>query len=87
MKFVFERRDDISRKKEFIVYVVLSVIGLGLNELILFICVDLIYNKNDWLMSLYNDRWSEIIAKVIATGIVMVFNFVTRKIFLEKKSK
>ena len=85
MKFVFERRDDISRKREFIVYVVLSVLGLALNELILYICVDIIYKNWELLRNLYNDRWSEIFAKIIATGIVMFFNFFTRKVFLEKK--
>ena len=28
MKYVFERRDDLDRKKEFIIFVVLSVFGL-----------------------------------------------------------
>lgn len=85
MKFVFERRDDISRKKEFIVYVILSVIGLGLNELILFVCVDVIYINSELMQSFFSVRWGEIIAKIFATGIVMVFNFVTRKLFLEKR--
>ncbi len=85
MKFVFERRDDISRKREFVVFVILSVLGLILNEIILFICVDIIYSNWDWLHSIFDDKLSEIIAKIIATGIVMVFNFVSRKIFLEKK--
>ena len=87
MKFVFERREDISRRREFIVYVILSTIGLGLNELILYICVDIIYKNWNFLQEIYNDRWSEIIAKVIATGIVMIYNFVSRKIFLEKKDE
>ena len=30
-------------------------------------------------------QWAETFGKVVATGIVMVYNFVTRKIFLEKK--
>ena len=34
MKFVFERRDDMDRKREFVIFVILSLIGLGLNELI-----------------------------------------------------
>lgn len=85
MKYVFERREDISRKKEFIIYVALSTIGLGLNELILYICVDIIYNNWSFLQNLYNDRISEIVAKIVATGIVMIYNFVSRKIILEKK--
>ena len=84
MKFVFERRDDMSRKKEFIIYVVLSTIGLGLNELLLYICVDLVYEHSDFLMGLYGDRLAEIIAKIIATGLVMIYNFVSRKIIFEK---
>jgi len=85
MKFVFERRDDMSRKKEFIIYVVLSTIGLGLNELLLYICVDLVYTHSDFLMGLYGDRMAEIVAKVFATGVVMIYNFVSRKLILEKK--
>ncbi len=85
MKFVFERRDDISRKREFIEYVILSVIGLGLNELILYVCVDIIYGNWTWLQGLYGDRISEIVAKIIAAGLVMIYNFVSRKVFLEKR--
>lgn len=85
MKFVFERRDDISRTHEFVVYIILSTIGLGINELILYVCVDIIYKNWSFLQNLYGARWSEIIAKLFATGVVMVFNFVTRKVFLEKK--
>ena len=87
MKFVFERRDDISRTSEFVVYIILSTIGLGINELILYVCVDLIYKNWLFLQGLYGERWSELIAKLFATGVVMTYNFVTRKIFLEKKTE
>ncbi|WP_199642622.1 GtrA family protein [Roseburia sp. AM51-8] len=43
MKYVFERRDDLDRKKEFIIFVVLSVFGLGINELIILFCIDIVY--------------------------------------------
>lgn len=85
MKYVFVRRDDLSRRKEFAIYLVLSVIGLGLNELILYICVDLIYGNWIWLRGLFSPRAAELFAKLGATGIVMVYNFVTRKIFMEKR--
>lgn len=85
MKYVFERRDDISRRREFITYVILSTIGLGINELILYLCVDVIYKDWGWFNSLLSDRWCEILAKVIATGVVMVYNFVSRKVLLENK--
>ena len=57
--------------KEFIVFIVLSVIGLGLNSLIMYVSVDLLHIH-------------EMISKIIATAIVMVYNFITRKIFIEK---
>lgn len=85
MKYVFVRRDDLSKKKEFTIYLILSVIGLGLNELILYVCVDLIYGNWAQLQSLLHPRAAELLAKIGATGIVMVYNFVTRKIFMEKK--
>ena len=72
MKFVFKSKDDLKKTHEFIIFVTLSVMGLGLNLLCLFILVD-IYKMND------------LIAKILVAGIVMFFNFVTRKIFLEQK--
>ena len=72
MKFVFKSKDDLKKSHEFAIFATLSVLGLGLNLLSLFILVDL-FKTND------------LIAKVFVAGIVMVFNFVTRKIFLEQK--
>ncbi len=70
IKWVF----NVNKKqttKDFVVFIILSVIGLGLNSLILYICVDLIHIH-------------EMLGKIIATAIVMVYNFITRKIFIEK---
>ena len=70
IKWVF----DVSKKqtsKEFIIFIILSVIGLGLNSLIMYVSVDLMHIH-------------EMISKIIATAIVMVYNFITRKIFIEK---
>lgn len=84
MKFVFERRDDMDRKKEFLIFTVLSVIGLGLNELILYFGV-VVCEKI--VPVLVNDHPSLIttIVKMFATGVVMVYNFISRKMTLEKK--
>ena len=38
-KFVFERKEDMNRKAEFVIFIILSIIGLGLNQLIIWICV------------------------------------------------
>ena len=66
-------------------FLITSLIGLGLNELILYVCVDLIYGNWTQLQALMHPRAAELLAKIGATGIVMVYNFVTRKIFMEKK--
>ena len=85
MTCVFERKENADRRKEFVIFTILSVIGLLLNELIIFICIEGIYNHLPLLMEYMSRQWAETFGKVVATGIVMVYNFVTRKIFLEKK--
>lgn len=98
MHWVFVRKDDMNRAKEFTIFLVLSAIGLGLNELIILGCMTLINNVGwchsftDWCLGIVNhffDMTFEGVAtagsKIIATAVVMVFNFVTRKLFLEKK--
>lgn len=72
MRFVFKRKDDMSRKREFIIFVVLSVIGLVINDVFMWLMVDFLYI--DYRIS-----------KIVVTFIVAVWNFVTRKIFLEAK--
>ncbi len=86
MKYVFERREDLDRKKEFTIFVVLSIIGLGINELIILFCIDLVYANWAWLHNLIGATLATAGAKIVATAVVMVYNFVTRKIFLENKN-
>lgn len=78
MKYVFVARDDQSKKKQFVIFVVLSVIGLIINNLIMYGC--------NLLLEAFIPRFYYMISKIFATGVVMVWNFVTRKIFLEKKN-
>lgn len=73
MTFVFKSKGD-SKIKEFIVFVLLSVGGLCLNQFILWVGVT--------FTSVYY-----LIVKLFATVIVPVYNFITRKIFLESKEK
>lgn len=70
MRFVFKRKDDMSRRREFIIFIALSVCGLGINDLLMWLMVD----------SLYIDYR---LSKIVVTVVVAVWNFVTRKIFLE----
>lgn len=73
IKWVF----DVDKKQtpvEIIVFVVLSVIGLGINQACMVLFTD--YLAIDYRIS-----------KIIATFIVMIWNFITRKVFLEKINK
>ncbi|MDE6912128.1 MAG: GtrA family protein, partial [Lachnospiraceae bacterium] len=54
MKFVFERKEDLSRKKEFVIFLILSVIGLGINEAILLAC-SAGYEANAFLFEAFSD--------------------------------
>lgn len=71
VKWVFDVSGKHSGKRNFIIFIIFSLMGLGLTELIMWIGEDLL-------------KISYLIVKIVATAIVMVFNFVTRKIFLEK---
>lgn len=65
---------DVKKKqtiKEIGLFVILSVIGLGINQVVMYIGADILH--------IYY-----MICKVISTFIVMVYNFITRKIFIEK---
>lgn len=112
MAFVFVRDENANRVKEFIVFAILSLIGLGLNTAIImgvmwlneaFVIgqtngfANMINAINDfvdvvvaWGMGLIGKAyetidWVPIEAKLLATAIVMVYNFITRKKFIEKK--
>ncbi len=85
MKFVFERKEDMSRKREFVIFTILSLFGLALNEIIIKVSIDVIYENWLWLKGFVGPGLVTAGAKIVATAIVMVYNFVTRKIFLEKK--
>lgn len=85
-KFVFERKEDLNRKVEFIAFIFLSIIGMGLNSLLIWIGVGPVYKSTPALLENVNGETMYTIAKVFATAVVMVYNFVTRKIFLEQKN-
>lgn len=87
MRYVFERREDMSRRREFIIFTILSLFGLALNEAIIKVSIDVIYENWQLLKELIGPALVTAGAKILATGIVMVYNFITRKIFLEKKEK
>ena len=87
MKYVFVRKEDMDRKKEFIIFTILSLIGLVINELIIKVSIDVLYENWTWLKNLIGPTTVTAAAKIVATAIVMVYNFITRKIFLEQKER
>ena len=75
----------MDKKKEFTVFIILSAIGLLINEVVMYICIDGIYVHSEQLQAIISDGTMISLASVIATGIVMVYNFISRKLFLERK--
>ena len=74
MKYVFVGRADQSKQTQFIIFIVLSVIGLGMWIL-------------NGILSPFIPTYYYLVSKIVATAIVMVWNFVSRKIFLEEKNQ
>ena len=68
--WVFNVKKENDKKKQFITFIIFSAFGLLLNDLVMWILAEFV--------SIYY-----LLAKIVATAIVMVFNFITRKIFLE----
>lgn len=71
IKWVFDVGNTNNKRENFIIFIVFSVIGLVLNQIIMWFGTSII--------GIYY-----MITKIISTLIVMCFNFITRKIFLEK---
>lgn len=70
MKYVFSHKENMSRKREFTIFAVLSAIGLGLNDLYMFIGVSLL---NVGTMAM----------KLISTFFVTWYNYFSRRKFLD----
>ncbi len=68
-KWVFEAKKQTP--KEVIIFVLLSVVGLGINEILIYLGTKKL-------------GIDVMIVKLFATAIVMVYNFITRKLILEK---
>ena len=70
MRFVFQGKQDMSKWQEIAIFTVLSVIGLVFNQIIMYLLVE-------FFAIFYA------IAKIFTTMTVTIFNFISRKIFLE----
>ena len=69
--WVFDVNKEKSKVRIFIEFIVFSILGFLLSEFLL------------WL-GIHKLGLNAMLVKILSTIIVMVFNFVTRKIFLEK---
>lgn len=71
MRWVFKSKYKSNRMKELKIFIALSISGLIINEIFMMLFVEKL-------------GIHYMATKIIVTIIVMVWNFVTRKIFLEK---
>ena len=85
IKFVFTHKKEMDKKKEFSVFIILSAFGLLINEVVMYVCMDGIYVNNEPLKELISSELMVSISAIVATGVVMVYNFISRKLFLERK--
>ena len=82
---VFDADNEANKTAQFAVFVILSLIGLGINQLMM-------WAGTSWLEGLMGRssalaayaRYAYMVVKIFATAVVMVYNFITRKIFIEK---
>ena len=72
MRFVFKSKNDGNKAKELTLFVTLSVTGLLLTEVLMWVGVERL-------------SFHYVLVKVAVTGIVMAYNFVTKKIVLEER--
>lgn len=66
-KFVFQEETTLSKSKEFIIYAIIGVIGLGIDTLLIWLFTDLIH--------IYY-----MVSKIISTMLVFIWNFGARKV-------
>ncbi len=70
MKFVFSGREGQTRGQQFLIFFVLSVVGLGLNQVFLWAFVELV-------------GVAASASKLIAAALNSLYNYVSRKYFLD----
>ena len=66
----FKGKDDLNKVQEMAIFVALSMVGLALNQMIMWIAVEFF-------------RVFYAVAKIFSTMLVTVYNFISRKLFLE----
>ena len=80
-KWVFDSKRNGANT--LLVFTGLSLVGLVITELVYSLCIEMVF---DSVNAGLNDYY-ELFSKIVASGVAMVFNFITRKLFLESKNK
>ena len=70
--FVFETDKRKSKGAQFGLFAIMSAGGLGINQMMMWLVSDVMFVPYQ-------------LSKFLATAVVVVYNFVTRKLFLERK--
>ena len=74
MRFVFSRTVEMDRRVEFLLFFLMSAVGLVLTELLMLLFVEC-----------FAVHYA--LAKIVVTAIVMAYNFISRKLLFERKRK
>lgn len=74
VKYVFEVDKNKDPRKTFVLFITLSVVGLVINEVLLILLVQKL-------------GLAKMLSKILASIVVMTFNFITRKMFLEENKR
>jgi putative flippase GtrA len=70
MRYVFSGKEELGKLQEMAIFVALSLVGLALNQMIMWIAVEFF-------------RMFYAVAKIFSTMLVTTYNFISRKLFLE----
>ena len=87
VKFVFravKNKEEAHSTKGFAIFTVIGLIGLGLTELGVVLLVSIFPEITLFGRTVFLLPWEEWLAKIIMTCIVLVFNYVGRKLFVFK---
>lgn len=76
--------EEARSKKSFVIFTIIGVIGLGITELGVLLLVHILPEFEFLGVTEFLLPWDEWIAKVVMTCIVLVFNYVGRKLFVFK---
>lgn len=72
VKWVFSVENGKTQSQNLVFFVTFSILGLGINQLLMWFGVEKLLI-------------SYMIVKLFTTAVVMVFNYITRKIYFERK--